>query len=213
MNVILIAGGPAGELPDFSRFPEALYIGIDSGTLVLLEKGIQPAAAVGDFDSVTDEDYRKIRAVLPDLERSPSEKDQSDTELGLESAMAYQPHQVILAGVTGGRLDHYMSALHTMFKYQQDFPATRFLLLNNQNRIRFLKPGTHQLVKDEQYRYVSFYPFSEEVGGLTLTGFKYPVTNEAVPFGTTRFISNELMGHGSVTIQSGQCLMVESSDA
>lgn len=213
MNIILIAGGPAGELPDFSLFPEALYIGIDSGTLVLLDKGIQPAAAVGDFDSVTDEDYEKIRAALPELERSPSEKDQSDTELGLQSAVAYQPEQVILTGVTGGRLDHYMSALHTMFKYQQEFPATRFQLLNNQNRIRFLSPGAHQLVKDEQYRYISFYPFAEEVGGLTLTGFKYPVTDEAVPFGTTRFISNELLGRGSVTIQSGQCLMVESSDA
>lgn len=213
MNVILIAGGPADELPDFSFFPEATYIGIDSGTLVLLEKGIQFVAAVGDFDSVSDEKYEEIRDALPELERYPSEKDQSDTELGLEKAMTYNPKQVILTGVTGGRLDHYMSALHTMYKFQQDFPATHFLLVNNQNRIRFLKPGTHQLVKDERYRYVSFYPFAEEVSGLTLTGFKYPVSHETVPFGTTRFISNELTGQGSVTIQGGQCLMVESSDA
>ena len=213
MNLILIAGGPAGELPDFSFFPEAFYIGVDAGTLALLEKGIQPVAAVGDFDSVTAEDYEKILAVLPELARSPSEKEQSDTELGLEKAMAYQPDQVILAGVTGGRLDHYMSALHIMFNYQQKFPATDFVLLNNQNRIRFLRPGTHAVEKDERYRYVSFYPFAEEVAGLTLTGFKYPVAGEAVPFGTTRFVSNELLGQGSVTIQSGRCLMVESSDA
>lgn len=213
MNVILIAGGPAGELPDFSFFPEALYIGVDAGTLTLLEKGIQPAAAVGDFDSVTAEDYEKILAVLPELARSPPEKDQSDTELGLEKAMSYQPDHVILAGVTGGRLDHYMSALHIMFKYQQKFPATGFVLLNSQNRIRFLSPGTHAVERDECYRYISFYPFSEEVAGLALSGFKYPVTNEAIPFGTTRFVSNELPGQGSVTIQSGHCLMVESSDA
>lgn len=213
MNLILIAGGPADELPDFSFFPEASYIGVDSGTMALLEKGIQPVAAVGDFDSVTAEDYEKILAVLPELARSPSEKEQSDTELGLEKAMAYQPDQVILAGVTGGRLDHYMSALHIMFNYQQKFPATDFILLNNQNRIRFLRPGTHAVEKDGRYRYVSFYPFAEEVAGLTLNGFKYPVADEAVPFGTTRFVSNELLGPGSVTIQSGRCLMVESSDA
>ncbi|WP_298826222.1 thiamine diphosphokinase [uncultured Planococcus sp.] len=213
MNVILIAGGPAGELPDFSFFPEALYIGIDSGTLVLLEKGIHPTAAVGDFDSVTAEDYEKILAIFPEMARSPSEKEQSDTELGLEVAMSHQPDQVILAGVTGGRLDHYMSALHIVYQYQQEYPATRFVLLNNQNRIRFLSPGTHAVKKDPHYRYVSFYPFAEEIKGLTLTGFKYPVTNEAIPFGTTRFVSNELLGSGSVAIQSGQCLMVESSDA
>lgn len=213
MNIVLIAGGPADELPDFSLFPEALYIGVDSGTLTLLAKEIQPIAAVGDFDSVSAEDYEQIRTALPELSRAPSEKDQSDTELGLEKAMAYQPDHVLLAGVTGGRLDHYMSALHIMFKYQQKFPATGFVLLNNQNRIRFLNPGTHAVDKDERYRYISFYPFSEEVEGLTLSGFKYPVTNEAIPFGTTRFVSNELLGQGSVTIQSGHCLMVESSDA
>lgn len=213
MNVILIAGGPAGELPDFSFFPEALYIGVDAGTLLLLEKGIQPVTAVGDFDSVTVGDYEKILAILPELAPSPSEKDQSDTELGLEAAMAYEPDQVILAGVTGGRLDHYMSTLHIMYQYQQKFPATRFVLLNNQNRIRFLRTGTHVIEKDEHYRYISFYPFAEEVEGLTLTGFKYPVTSETIPFGTTRFVSNELLGQGSVSIQKGYCLLVESSDA
>ncbi|MCH4824982.1 MAG: thiamine diphosphokinase [Planococcus sp. (in: firmicutes)] len=213
MNVILIAGGPAVELPDFSLFPNALYIGVDSGTLALLEKGIQPDAAVGDFDSVTTEDYDKIRSAFPDLARSPSEKDQSDTELGLERAMTYHPEQVILAGVTGGRLDHYMSVLHIMYHYQQKFPKTRFLIINNQNQIRFLSPGIHELEKDTRYRYVSFYPFAEEVQGLTLSGFKYPVTNENLPFGTTRFVSNELVGRGSVEINCGYCLMVESSDA
>lgn len=213
MNVVLIAGGPADELPDFSLFPSAIYIGVDSGTLALLERDIQPDAAVGDFDSVSADDYKKIRLAFPDLARSPSEKDQSDTELGLEKAMTYEPEQVILAGVTGGRLDHYMSVLHIMYHYQQRFPKTRFLLINNQNQIRFLSPGTHELEKDERYRFVSFYPFSEQVQGFTLTGFKYPVTDEYLPFGTTRFVSNELVGHGSVKINSGYCLMVESSDA
>ncbi|EGA89492.1 thiamine pyrophosphokinase [Planococcus donghaensis MPA1U2] len=213
MNVILIAGGPADELPDFSLFPNASYIGVDSGTLALLERGIHPVAAVGDFDSVSADDYEKIRFAFPDLARSPSEKDQSDTELGLEKAMTYHPEQVILAGVTGGRLDHYMSVLHIVYHYQQKFPETRFSLVNNQNQIRFLSPGTHELEKDTRYRYVSFYPFAEEVQGLTLSGFKYPVTSEYLPFGTTRFVSNELLGRGTVKIDSGYCLLVESSDA
>ncbi|MDJ0330785.1 thiamine diphosphokinase [Planococcus sp. S3-L1] len=213
MNIVLIAGGPADELPDFSLFPEALYIGVDSGTLTLLAKKIQPISAVGDFDSVSVKEYEQIRIALPELSRSPSEKDQSDTELGLEAAMGYHPNLVIISGVTGGRLDHYMSVLHVLFKYQQQFPKTRFVLLNNQNRLRFLSPGTHRLEKDQRFRYVSFYPFAEEVKGLTLTGFKYPVTDEDISFGTTRFVSNELFNVGSVTINSGYCLMIESSDA
>ncbi len=212
MNIMLIAGGPAEELPDFSFFPKGLFIGVDSGTLTLLEQGIRPVAAVGDFDSVTAEDYEYIRSVFPDLSRSPAEKDQSDTELGLEVAMTYKPEVVILAGVTGGRLDHYMSALHIMYKYQQTYPQTCFRLINNQNQLRFLSSGTHEVTKHPHYRYVSFYPFAEELEGFSLTGFKYPVTNEHLPFGTTRFVSNELINQGRVIIKNGQCLMIESSD-
>ncbi|MFP3322138.1 thiamine diphosphokinase [Planococcus sp. SIMBA_160] len=212
MIVAITAGGPADELPDLSLYEGALHIGVDAGVMTLLGLGIEPVEAVGDFDSVTDEEYEKIRSAFPSLERSPSEKDESDTELALKKAMDYKPETVIVTGVTGGRLDHYLAALHIVFAYQRSFPHVDFMVLNKQNRIRFMEPGTHHLEADREFTYVSFYPFSEEVSGFTIEGFKYPVKDERIPFGSTRFTSNELTEDGTIAFTGGHLIVIESSD-
>lgn len=212
MIVVITAGGPADELPDLSLYEGALHIGVDAGVMTLLERGIEPAEAVGDFDSVTDSEYEKIRLAFPELERSPSEKDESDTEIALKKAMDYNPETVIVAGVTGGRLDHYLAALQIVFAYQKNYPLVDFRVLNKQNRIRFMKPGTYQMKAENDFTYISFYPFSEEVSGFTIEGFKYPVKDEQISFGSTRFTSNELAGDGTVSFTKGDLIVIESSD-
>lgn len=212
MIVVVTAGGPAAELPDFSAWPDARYIGVDAGTVVLLERAIQPAAAVGDFDSVSADEMARIEELFPGLNRAAADKDETDTELALEKAMEFSPETVIVTGVTGGRLDHYMSALHAIYHYQQKYPQIGFVLVNRQNRIRFLTPGIHRLASDPKYRYISFYPFAQEVKGFKLENFKYEVDNEVIRFGSTRFISNELETEGTVSFESGSCVVIESSD-
>ncbi|MDE4086342.1 thiamine diphosphokinase [Planococcus maritimus] len=212
MIVVITAGGPADELPDLSSYAGASYIGVDAGVMTLLGIGIEPVEAIGDFDSVTDSEYEKIRSAFPSLERSPAEKDESDTELALNKAMHYNPDTVIVTGVTGGRLDHYMAALHIVFDYQRSYPHIDFMIVNKQNRIRFMEPGTFQLKADQAFKYVSFYPFAEEVSGFTIEGVKYPVKEERIPFGSTRFISNELLEEAKLEFTGGHLIVIESSD-
>ncbi|MFD1031015.1 thiamine diphosphokinase [Metaplanococcus flavidus] len=212
MKVIILAGGPAADLPDFSLWPKDVFIGVDEGAFSLIERGIKPAAAVGDFDSVTVEQFNRIKQILPDVEAAAAEKDETDTEMALEKAMTFNPDTVIITGVTGGRLDHYMSALHGIYSYHLRYPRTEFFLINKQNRIRFLKAGKHKIQRDGRYRFVSFYPFAEEITGFSLKGFKYLVHDEKIPFGSTRYISNELDGAGEVSFIEGNCIMIESAD-
>ncbi|MBT2581898.1 thiamine diphosphokinase [Planococcus sp. ISL-109] len=212
MIVVLTAGGPVDELPDLSLYKDAVHIGVDAGVVTLLGQCIEPLEAIGDFDSVSDDEYEQIRAGFPSLERSPADKDESDTELALEKAMHYRPETVIITGVTGGRLDHYMAALHIVFAYQRRYPDVEFLVLNKQNRIRFMEPGEFQMEPDPAYDFVSFYPFAEQVSGLTIEGFKYTVQDEEIPFGSTRFISNELSECGTVKFTGGHLIIIESSD-
>ncbi|WP_422123551.1 thiamine diphosphokinase [Planococcus sp. X10-3] len=212
MKVIILAGGPAEELPDFSLWAEYLYIGVDAGATALIERGIELAAAVGDFDSVTEEQFNRIQQLLPEVQAAAADKDETDTEMALEKAMEFHPETVIVTGVTGGRLDHYMSALHAIYAYHLKYPDTEFFLINKQNRIRFLQPGSHNIKSDDRYRFMSFYPFAEEIKGFNLNGFKYEVADETIPYGSTRFISNELDGAGEVSFIEGNCIMIESAD-
>lgn len=212
MTIVIVGSGPVKELPDFDKWPDGEFIGADAGTLVLLGKGISPKAAVGDFDSVTEEQMKEIASLFPDFHKAKAEKDETDTELALQKAMEFSPQQVIITGVTGGRLDHYMSALHAMYKAHSKYPDTAFFIVNKQNRIRFLAPGVHSFQRDKSYQFISFYPFGEEVEGFTLQGFKYPIADETIPFGSTRFVSNELQGEGTVSIKRGSCVVIESAD-
>ena len=52
-TINIMAGGPHDDLPtDWQQLP-GVWIGVDRGTLHLVEAGIQPDLAVGDFDSLT----------------------------------------------------------------------------------------------------------------------------------------------------------------
>lgn len=212
MTMVIVGSGPVDELPDFNGWPDAEFIGVDAGTLVLLGQGISPKAAVGDFDSVTPAQMEQIASAVPDIQKANAEKDETDTELALEKAMEAMPAEVIITGVTGGRLDHYMSALHAMYKAHLTHPDTVFYIVNKQNRIRFLAPGNHRIKRNTDFKFISFYPFGAEVTGFTLEHFKYPVSGETIPFGSTRFVSNELEEEGTVSIENGSCVVIESSD-
>ncbi|WP_088005889.1 thiamine diphosphokinase [Indiicoccus explosivorum] len=212
MIVLIAGGGPASELPDFKKWQGAKFIGADAGAVALMEQGITPDAAAGDFDSVSPEALAELKKAVPDLRFAPTEKDETDLELSLLLAAEYRPETVIVTGVTGGRLDHFLSALHLMHTFQLKYPGTEYLMEDRYNRIRFLQAGDHVIEGDPAYRYISFYPFHEEAEGVSLTGFKYEVSGDRVAFGSSRFTSNELQGGGTISIRSGSCLMIESND-
>ena len=96
-----------------------------------MEKGIIPHEAVGDFDSVTKSEYDRIEDAVHKVGQFRSEKDETDTELAVECALTYNPEQVILTGVTGGRLDHMESALHLLYRLQMNIQHISFSIRNH----------------------------------------------------------------------------------
>ena len=109
---VLIVGGANPKCWPANLFEEeyVAYIGVDRGALYLLEQGKSLDAAIGDFDSLSQEEYEKVKAQAKFLKQSPAEKDDTDTQLGLLYAIEHFPDvQYRLAGLTGGRLDHFLA--------------------------------------------------------------------------------------------------------
>ena len=133
-RVVICAGGPSEELPDLAayRTEGTIFIGVDRGALHLLDEGIVPNEAVGDFDSVSEEEFCRIQEDVERIDSFRSEKDETDTELAVARALAYHPKEVIITGVTGGRLDHYESALHLLYRMQVEHKDISFLIRNAQ---------------------------------------------------------------------------------
>lgn len=209
MIVAICAGGPLSEVA-FSLRPHK-WIGVDRGAYALIERGILPDTIVGDFDSVTAEEFAQISAAVAHVEKFQSEKDETDTDLALDCALLWQPTEVWLTGVTGGRLDHYEAALRAMYRMQKAHPAILFKLINVQNELQFLLPGEHALAKSP-HKYLSFFAYDEPMEQVTLRGVKYETTDERIERGTSRFTSNEILVDASISFTGGICLMVTSLD-
>ncbi len=128
------------------------YIGVDHGVEILLKQGIKPVFAIGDFDSIENEN---VLSEL-DIERLPTRKDVTDTHAALEYALENGYDEVDIYGVTGGRLDHFLSVMCLLEKYADK----KIRIIDQQNVIQLLLPGTHKVYQDE-YKYFSLYALDD----------------------------------------------------
>lgn len=215
-TVVICSGGPEQELCSLESFAsreDVVFIGVDRGAYYLLQRGILPIAIVGDFDSLTAQEWSIISKANAVIERFQPEKDETDTDLALLKGLTFTPSEIILTGVTGGRLDHYEAAVRSLFQFTLAYPNVKIKIVNASNEIQFLTAGEHQLERHETYPYISFFAYASEVFGVTLRGVKYETTDETISFGTTRFTSNEIVDElGSISFGSGICLMIRSVD-
>lgn len=210
MKVIVCGGGPIELVP--TDLQADYFIGADSGAVHLLQMNIIPDYITGDLDSIRTSDASKWKNELRSAVKVPAEKDETDTFLALQKAAELAPIEIELMGVTGGRLDHYHAVLHDLLAFQKDYPSIHFSIRDKWNVIRFLTPGRHEL-EASVYQYCSFYAFDQEVTDVSLTAFKYPVTNEVLQVGTSRFTSNEIIGEfGYIQFSSGICLCIQSRE-
>ncbi|MDF2889589.1 MAG: thiamine pyrophosphokinae [Lacrimispora sp.] len=188
-------------------------IAVDGGLTALSQLNLKPDAVVGDFDTVEESvlsEYRNFSGEITWDIHKP-EKDETDTELALSTAMKLGCKELVLLGATGGRLDHFMGNLHLLYYcLKQGMNAS---IVDSKNRITVLEKGRVFEVERMWGNYISFLPLSMDVKGITLTGFKYPLTQKDISIGTSLCISNELTGaSGSIEFDSGVLICVESHD-
>ena len=78
-KVAVFAGGDRGHYrTDFDGF-----VGVDRGSLWVLEENLPLSLAVGDFDSVTEEERQVIQKRAQYFVQARPEKDDTDLELAL----------------------------------------------------------------------------------------------------------------------------------
>lgn len=114
------------------------WIGIDRGTLILLECGITPQFAVGDFDSISDAEKNFIQQQI-EINPYESEKDDTDLALGIEQAVKSGYQNIDIYGATGGRLDHFMGALQILEKPEYTQMNIKIKIIDATNEIQFLQ--------------------------------------------------------------------------
>lgn len=194
------------KLADFIPDVKADFIGADKGALFLAKKGIHMKLAIGDFDSVEENDIEKIRTCTDELVRLNPVKDDSDSEAAIVAALERGYDEIWLAGATGGRMDHSLVNIRLAYKY-----PGKIWLCDDQNLIYMLCPGRHEIEKDS-FPYISF--FTEDGAEITLEGFRYPLKDRELTRNDLYTVSNEIeKDKGTVIVEKGTVLVMQCRDS
>ncbi|WP_066318403.1 thiamine diphosphokinase [Bacillus sp. FJAT-29814] len=215
MVINILAGGPEELLPDLTEYntESEVWVGVDRGVFHLLSRNIQPMMAFGDFDSVSERELAFIESKITNLKRFKPEKDETDTELALNWAVAQNPEEIRLFGATGGRLDHLLANVQLLFKPLSQGNFTKISLIDRKNIAYLAGPGTYSVEKMPEKKYISFVPLTLNVSNLTLQGFKFPLENRHISMGSTLCISNELISeYGTFSFSEGILIVIRSHD-
>lgn len=213
MIIHILAGGPTHLHPDFEQYykEEVTWVAVDRGVYHLLQQGIVPDVAFGDYDSVSTVELEWMKQQTDELHIVPKEKDETDLEMAINWSLQQEPDCIRVFGATGGRLDHELANVQMLMKAIN--LKTELTIIDCKNEIQMRKPGTYVLAPNSRFPYVSFLSISEFVSGISLQGFKYPLSNRTLSLGSTLCVSNELVAEkGTFSFTSGILLVVRSTD-
>lgn len=222
MQALILADGDAPT----RRELDAAWPGWDDGVglVIAADGGARHAAAlgvaidvwVGDGDSIDAAALQALAAAGIPLERSRQDKDESDTQLAILAALRRGASGlVIIGGLGGDRIDHALANVGLLALAElADRPA---VLIDARSRISLIRapgPGgdpTRRALIGREGDLVSLLPMGPGVIGVTTTGLAYPLTDEPLPVGPARGLSNVRAGpEAAVVVRGGLLLVVES---
>ena len=209
-KVIAIVAGGALDGSVLSQIRQAhAVIGVDRGALWLMRHRITPDVAIGDFDSVTQAEKKRIHDASQTYIEYAPEKDATDLELAIDYAIPLKPKEVVLYGVLGRRFDHAMGAVHMLLRLESH--NIYGVIVDNFNKVNIVR-RQQTILKDPAYPYVSVMPVGLTVT-VTLKGFVYDLVHTSLRAGASLGISNELSGKSAtITVHQGLALVIQSSD-
>lgn len=192
-----------------------LIIAADKGLLYAREAGISVDRILGDFDSLPAGILEEYKEKSIPIRTYPPEKDYTDTHLALMWALEEKADKVTILGGTGSRFDHTFANIGLLSYLLENNVEGE--IIDSNNRIFMMDKkhtGTKVLAKHiKEKEYISLIPYTEKVSGITLLGFKYPLSNETLQIGISRGISNELLEPtGTITVEEGILMVVRSTD-
>lgn len=211
MNTVIVASGSLTPCPGIlERINQAdLIIAADGGASHLYRLGITPDAVLGDMDSISSEARAAFESRQVPFVCHPEQKDQTDTELCIDHALAKGADRITLIGATGARLDHTLANVFLLKRLND--ANVRASLLDDHNEI-FLVEDSLDL-EGCPGDILSLIPISETVTGITLENLAYPLHNADLSMGTAMGVSNRFLGNQArITIKTGMVLVTLSQD-
>ncbi|MFM8304148.1 MAG: thiamine diphosphokinase [Actinomycetota bacterium] len=206
---IVLAGGelpPVGALARVLAGGTPLVVAADSGLDHAHALGLRVDVVVGDLDSVSDAAVARARAAGTEFETHPVDKDATDLELALATARARGARRITVVGGGGGRHDHLLA--NALVLAIEDFADLELDALVGTARITVVRSRTE--LHGRPGALCSLLPVGGVARAVHTDGLRFPLHGEDLLPGSTRGISNELLGTTAVvTVGEGVVLAVQ----
>ncbi len=190
------------------EWEHALVIAADGGSFHAKTLGLQIDAIIGDLDSMSEQRVEALSSQGIHIQRSPSEKNETDLELALLYAAEQGTGEIVVLGAFGGRLD--MSLANLLLLTHPQLAQIRIEVWNGSQTAWIIRPPGDE-IQGEPGDTLSLIPLNGPARGVVTENLEYPLRNELLPAGPSRGLSNVLTSNkAKVTFQEGILLVVHT---
>ena len=212
IRTLIVSGGNV-EDNILNNFKEKFdyIIASDKGLESLDKYRIIPNYIIGDFDSIDKkilDKYTNNKSII--VKGLNPEKDYTDTHMALKLAIELKSTEIIVLGAMGTRLDHTIANVHILKEALDNNIECK--IIDSRNEIQLINKKTI-LNLDKNYKYVSLIPLTSKVKGITLKGFKYPLSAATIEIGHSIGVSNEQLEKcAEIDLKEGILILTRSKD-
>lgn len=162
----------------------------DGGVKYALKLGLIPQVVVGDFDSISTTLQKELLQKKIELIKHPRKKNETDFELAMQLALKRKSTEIIIFGILGDRINHFLANIFLITKIQTENPSIKIKIIEGNKEIFILNKEIfiNGQIGDE----VSIIPVSGKLDNIVTDGLEYKLDRESIFFGSTRGISNVL---------------------
>lgn len=195
----------SGFNPIIKESYDAFLIGVDKGCLLLAQRNIQVDVGIGDFDSITNDEFKIVQNNCKQVIKLNPVKDDTDLEHALKFAKDNGYDEIEIYGALGGRQDHNLLNLKLLYLYKMNI-----CLYDKKNKIYCLSEGEYAIKKDD-YKYISLFSF--EKCKISIKGTVYELDNVELSIEDNYTTSNEIAkDECMLTIHKGRLLIIQTND-
>ena len=178
----------------------SLLIAADSGWEHAVASGRTPHILVGDMDSIRPDHLAQAHATDTVVITLPADKDHTDTELALHTAIEHGAEHITVVAGGGDRPDHVFAMLHSLAG-----PVLERVRVDGWlggTRFRVCRSGTSTLLDTRHGDTVSLLP----VGGdatVSAQELTWRLDHSTLHAHASRGVSNRATGNAVVTVHHG----------
>ena len=203
-TLIFIGGDPPHPNVRQHLPTDAYVIAADSGYAHAIAMGLVPNELVGDMDSITAVDLSDARNSSILISQFPANKDLTDTEIAIASAIARHSSHVTVVSGGGDRFDHVLGMVHSLSSCAGTVDTT---LLIGTARVSYVSYTREFLLDTQPGEIVSLIPIGGDAT-VTTTGLQWELNNDTLQSFASRGVSNIATSNSvSISVTNG-CLAV-----